>query len=348
MDEGIDGGVERHVGGPSLGRRSLIKKAAAGGALTWVAPTLVASPAQAQGSSGMGPTTTTPPPAPVLWAAAGSNNGSQTRIQTSTDAITWTDRSIASITDADDLLWDGTRFIGPQGGRILSSSDGVSWSESAIVLTGGGGNSIAYNGSTYVIVGVNGSTLGGSWSSSNGSTWTQRLVNLPAGSLMGVASDNSGFVAVGFGGQVWTSGNGTSWTQQTSATAGILRGVVWAGSQWVAVGSGGTLVTSPDGVSWTSRSSSTSGDLHDVGWNGSRIVAVGDEVTTSTDGVNWSTVPVPGSGGNALRAVAYSFLGGYFTAVGGDAITARSFDGLTWVVTSTTLSVGLNTVAVDG
>lgn len=130
-----------------------------------------------------------------------------------------------------------------------------------------------------------------------------------------------------------------SQSQSGAFSAGVARtsgfGVVtinascYGNGLYVVVGGGGKISTSPDGVNWTSQSSGVSVTLYGACYANSLFVAVGASgtVLTSPDGVTW-TARTSGFGSTDIRGVCYG--NGLFVAVGMGAALATSPDGITW------------------
>jgi hypothetical protein len=227
------------------------------------------------------------------------------------------------------VVWSGSQFVAVgDGGTILTSSDGATWSRqsSGTTKTLEG---IAWSGTQYAVVGDSGTVL----TSPDGTAWTMHSLNVD-NLFYGIAWSGSAFVAVGFTGNILTSPDGITWTPRVSGTQDVLQGVTWSGSQFVAVGRAGAILTSPDGVTWTSRGNG--GGLYGVTWSGTQFVAVGynevpccsDVILTSPDGTTWT----PQSSSAALpMAVVWS--GSQYLAVGGSGVFATiqsSPDGVNW------------------
>ncbi len=172
---------------------------------------------------------------------------------------------------------NGRFFIGTNNGTFLTSTDGVTWTETAQTCGGSylnnsyAGNTpqVLWDGAKYQIyIGAQYSWVTPmSCSSTDGVIWTgTNLTFSPAAT--GVISnsftpakvvwDGSKFTTFGRG-NVWTSLNGIDWTMggaQPAANAGLID-LIWTGSQFVAVGYDGnfvnqsTIFTSANGSTWT-------------------------------------------------------------------------------------------------
>lgn len=209
----------------------------------------------------------------VVWSTnlgifvAVANSGTN-RVMTSLNGITWTGRSVPSST------WRGVEWspglnifaavgsTGPASQRVMTSSDGTSWSF-ATASSGNGWKALAWSPglNLFAAVSTNGtgdrvmtSTDGTSWTSrtsAEDNTWND-IAWSPAGSGIFVAVASSGT------NRVMTSTNGTSWTTR-SVPANTWQSVVWSPVLvlFIAVASfdagAGEVMTSPDGITWTSQ-----------------------------------------------------------------------------------------------
>ena len=208
-------------------------------------------------------------------------------IFTSADGIDWTNS-----------IWEGTlwplygavygtyangEFVAVgQGGNILSSADGATWTEFGV-----GAyprlQAVAHGGGQFVAVGTYGAIL----TSPDGATWTSHDLGSDA-ALFGVAYGNGQFVAVGAGGVVLTSPDGVTWTSRDSGLGstplGVLYGVGYANGEFVAVGFGQSdapacipmIATSGDGgATWTTRDPGPAYAPSAIAYGNGRFVVVG-------------------------------------------------------------------------
>jgi hypothetical protein len=207
-------------------------------------------------------------------------------ISTSPDGIVWTGRTL-SFWNLVSLLWTGSRLVAAplSGGKLLTSLDGVAWTESFPV----GDLSpkrLAKAGNEYFMLGEDGLLQ----TSQDGLTWVSKNGGVRK-SLSSVVWTGTQAVIVGDSGLILTSADGIQWTSRTSGTNKPLNAVTWNGLLLVAVGAGGTLLTSPDGLTWTMRPTGTTNNL--VGVAASKtgaLMAVGDggNVLFSSNGEAWS------------------------------------------------------------
>jgi Pectate lyase superfamily protein len=169
-------------------------------------------------------------------------------------------------------------------GSVLTSADGVSWSNTASGVTN---NllSITYGNSKFVAVGGNGTVI----YSSNATTW-QSSGAVAYTTINDVVFGNGIFVLVTLQGSIFTSPDGITWTQRASGVTTSLNSITFNGSTFVAVGMSGTVAYSADGIAWSNTTVSQY-DLSTVRYLNSVFVAVGSnsKIYTSADGISWNS-----------------------------------------------------------
>jgi hypothetical protein len=241
------------------------------------------------------------------------------------DGVKWindTDATDTSIT-LDELT--DVVISSPAQGQILKY-DGVKWmndtdatiSDSFVVATGTGTNSLAYSYDGLIWRGVTNST----------SIFTTAYKVAWNGSIWLAAGTGTFSLAYSLDGINWTGVPGSTNTLTT------CYDIAWNGSSWVAVGTGlySTIASSPDGFYWLGRGKelfSTQGN--GVAWNGSIWVAVGSGGNTvgySYNGSNWlpAVTSIFTTAGNS---VAWNRTRWVAVGSGGTTI-AYSADGRTW------------------
>lgn len=223
------------------------------------------------------------------------------------------------------------------GGRILRSADGISWSicDSGTTqpLTG-----VVYGSNAFVVVGT--SII---LTSDNGITWTNQIGN--AYTLKGVGYGNETYVTFGRGSpagpssdRIGTSMDGITWSWR-NLSANHLRGICFVEGRFAAVGGQGVTQNdyfynrayySVDGLAWVSENIflAPSVDMNAVSFGGGLLVAVGYE------GLIYRSIPHSGwmnqisHSTNALWGVTYDL--GTFVVVGSRGETLTSSDGSSW------------------
>lgn len=223
------------------------------------------------------------------------------------------------------VFGNGKWVLAGSSNVYTSSDNGLTWSTVAVGAVQF--NSVAWDGTTFVMVGDTGNV----YTSTDAIAWTSRTSGVAA-NLNGVAWSGLEFVAVGAGsGTMITSSDGITWVDNTatSGTTNTLNSVTHDGLLFIAVGAAGTIITTSDGITGTARTSGTANALNDIAKGELLLNAVGDAGTIifSYDGVTWTTAT---SGtANALQAIASN--GDVFKAVGSNALIESS-DGLAWTV----------------
>jgi len=193
------------------------------------------------------------------------------KIIRSTDLEVWTDvytftngynNTINSVSYVDVAFFTGFIAVGKtvipggsgQYGIILTSIDGVVWTQSAFTLADYGLNSVAANSDYIVAVGENGSII----SSTNASNWVQEVSGTTE-TLNNIVWGYDKFVVVGgntTGTIITAPSTPTTWTLQTSGTTELLNDVVYnsLGDEYIVVGENNTILQSSDAITWVNQS----------------------------------------------------------------------------------------------
>ena len=341
----------------------------------------------------------------ALWTGAqfiavnnAVNSNTMLSTDTSPDYVNWTTASQASgpITNLYDAVYINNQYMilgntlggynnEPGDDVVLTSPDGLSWTQTVIDTNNSGMRGIAWSGSEYVVVGSSIAT------SSDGKTWSEPG-NLGY-TLNDVSYGNSEFVAVGNklsgpSGVIQTSTDGKTWVTRTSPTPDYIEGVVWdstamlfvavtsgmdcaVGSATGCSGDGIFIITSPDGVNWTSASvtapTGTILELDRVRVINGVIYAVGANyaatnnnptsgqpnngvIVTSSDGVTWTVnTPTALGGQSAQQLTDIAWNGNEFFATG--SYIAASTDASTWTADPGLLpatQTSLNSITSNG
>lgn len=272
---------------------------------------------------------------------------------------TWTTRASPSSYVLSALTYGSGKFVAVGMGKtVMSSADGISWSTvTAPSNDYFGGNAVASDGSTFVMVGdtLNAATKAPLIATStDGSSWTVR--NWTHGyeaSLSDVAIGGGRITAVGLSGTLISSTDGGSvWTDEaagsTSLTSTRFRGVATNGTVRVALGSdsgqsSGRIFVN-NGSGWTAAATTVTDFCpRRVVWNGSLFLAVGGSacglgapvVMSSADGSTWTRTPLPTTAApadHALAAVIWDGSRFYATGdnLGNKRVIVSSADGLNW------------------
>ena len=230
---------------------------------------------------------------------------------------------------------DGNFIAVGVGGSILTSPDGIIWTErrrgDTLSLSGA-----AYGNNMFLVADYYAYFM----TSPDGISWTEPLSPyhlVGSAFIRAVTYGNGIFIAVGYHstyGIVLKSTDGINWTPgnsdtQHSLTVPKLDAAAYGNGQFVAVGESGTVLTSPDGTTWTERNSGTTRDLNGVTYGNGTFVVVGSPgiIITSSDGINWI---VQGSG-TPYDLTGITSGNGISVAVGHRGTILTSSDGANWI-----------------
>lgn len=231
----------------------------------------------------------------------------------------------------------GLFVVGSQGGEIMTSPDGVTWTSRATGL-GVICSMIFANGAFLVLTSTTIAT------SPDGITWTTHgAIPITQPTALTYHPIAGLYVAGTLGGQVYTSPNGLAWTLRTSPSASLLAGAAYGLGLVAMVGLGGIVFTSQDCVTWTTRATNvvlSTDQLYAITFSGDRFVACGAGVfLMSLDGITWTRI----AESVVAQTVVYS-AGVFISSSGFDLWTSR--DGLDWTQTASALtSVPLSSAA---
>ncbi|WP_411345859.1 cadherin-like beta sandwich domain-containing protein [Paenibacillus sp. WLX1005] len=226
-----------------------------------------------------------------MWVGAAASG----KVVTSTDASTWTERTVdSSFTDTFlNITYGGGKWVvvGSQS-RVYTSTDAITWTRSTITTSSViNFSGVVYANSTYVIA----ANEGNIYYSSDATTWTN--VKPATEDLLGIAYGNSLFVAVGNNGVAYTSPDAATWTSRGPIASGNnLYAVRYLNGSFYAT-SDGLIATSTNGTSWTTQSISASSGvpLYDISYSNSKYVIVGGAVSSSglilvsSNATSWTT-----------------------------------------------------------
>jgi hypothetical protein len=260
--------------------------------------------------------------------------GTSGTIVTSSDGINWTAQKLAASDDLNQIVFGNGIFITTDSANILSSSDGITWSNKPLDF--GLGKISAVN-NVFIAFGSGPPVNTGagryfSYRSTDGLNWNGRYYgSVPlhdvGRTLVGAAYGNNRFVSTGS--TTLTSPDGITWTIVPLADEIFNpRGVVYENGMFIIFGDKESLLTSPDGYFWTKRNLGAPAPINGVSYGNGIFVAVGDNgaVLTSSDGSIWTNRNSGTS--NCLRGVTYGK--SMFVAVGDLGVILTSTDGITW------------------
>jgi uncharacterized repeat protein (TIGR02543 family) len=258
----------------------------------------------------------------------------------------WTQSTFPNSKTAFSILYANNLFVAAPWDQsatyLLTSTDGITWTERSIPVAGGW-ESMAYGNGIYVAVGdVGGGSAQNKYIySSDGVTWSASNT-VSSGAARDVAFGNGIFVATQGGGCsgtcIRTSTDGVTWTQRSTPVSGNFRSVVHTGSAFYAVSNASTAITSTDGISWTSTSAIGS-SVEELAFGNSKFVTVSTSgvIRSSTDFSSWSQ----GSGYSASKNWQHVFYANdKFVAIEVDGTINVSSDGNSWRSVTSNLASG--------
>ncbi len=182
-------------------------------------------------------------------------------IHTSVDGSTWVAQTSGTTEDLKDVLFNkwavGERgvpeYIAVGGnGKILTSNNPTGTWYSKTTPTTEDLFAVAYDGTTYVVVGDNGTVI----TSQNTNTWVSQTTGTTENLNDIIYNDDyDTFYAVGDAGLIVKStDSGVTWTAQESGVTDMLLGISWTEGRMVITGANGSIITSDDGgLTWESN-----------------------------------------------------------------------------------------------
>ncbi len=232
--------------------------------------------------------------------------GSYTYYYTSTDGITWTQRTWPNMPTNSgpyDMIWDGSKFLAPMwyDASIYTSADGVNWTRNTLNNTY---LNIAYGNGKYVMCAAGGKIA----YSTNGTSWTETTISWPDAQGMTVSFGDGVFVLTSTETTAAAySTDGISWTRTTLPGIGrfwhtlkVSAGDTPPTGKILVAGFGSLIIESSDsGVTWSTFHAPSTYNGGSVTYsNGVFMGAPGtssDYVYLSNDGINWSRQTLPSS-----------------------------------------------------
>lgn len=281
----------------------------------------------------------------------------------------WISRSAGTSYLLNATSFGGNTFVAVgEGGTIVHSSDGASWSPAVApgftqgqVLTL---MSLTYAGTQFIATGTlsapNPSNPSGAWiseayviSSANGVNWTRQAVGsaaVPTSGFNDLFGDANLITGVTEGAVSVSTDGGASWTSQAlpaQVILGKINGIAASATTRVLVANNG-IAYSTDATTWQAVALPAGFVPQEIAWNGQVFVAVGGSIlnamalpvaATSFDGQNWTVQAMPSEIATSqfmLEDVTWD--GSRFIAVGspyalvGRRLALTSPDGVSWTV----------------
>ncbi|MFP4979237.1 hypothetical protein ACE6ED_27820, partial [Paenibacillus sp. CN-4] len=244
----------------------------------------------------------------------------------SPDFYHWEPVELNGVRELSDVIYTGTRFMALGRNAILTSPDGLSWSEvPGLPANSGLFTDVAMDGSTLVAVSDAGLIV---TSADGGLNWEQRLqtADKPFGRVI---FGGGKFVAVNSN-EIYASVNGLSWTKVSPEVHPdtLFTDLVFANGKYYVYGSyytsldeepwelyGPVNLASTDGVSWSPLTlSPVDQPITSVSYGpGGFLALTGAGAVSSEDGVNWIPENLP-EGANLAKI---TLINNKFHLVGG-------------------------------
>jgi prepilin-type N-terminal cleavage/methylation domain-containing protein len=263
-----------------------------------------------------------------IFVAAGSDS-----IKTSTDAITWTTRTVIS-NSWQDVKFDNNQFVAVAnpaytnatlGTWVATSPNGIDWTTRNLAYDLPWQSVAAGNGKVVALAN-RGADNTVKISSDNGDTWTQ-LTGVPVGTWKKLVYGNGMFVAYGSTAtnNVMYSSNGTNWTAITLGS-GSGRDIAYLNNKFMAYGDD-KVWFSTDGINWTGGNAISGGsNTNSFAYGKGMYVNVySNSSATSSDGINWTRYNQTNSFSNVVFA-----RNKFFATLGSDIYSSN--DGITWTL----------------
>lgn len=273
----------------------------------------------------------------------------------------WTSRASPSGYVLNGLGYGGGTFVAVgMGNTIMTSTDGLSWTNRLAAATGldnqwFSGNAVIHDGTRFIMVGdKTGSNPALIATSTDGASWTRRTWSSATTEyqLTDVAAANGRITVVGANGVIATSTDGgANWQEETQSVASAFHGVTANGTTRVAVGRDSGyygVIMYNSGSGWTMATGITDFYPQDVVWTGEQFVAVGGVsssgnsnpvVMTSPNGTSWTRYPLSAteaSTGKPLQEVTWDATASKLYATGYDATSSHiiisSSNGSSWTL----------------
>ena len=220
-----------------------------------------------------------------------------------------------TLTSMNTVKWNGSYWLAGGSGdpsqdpTLLTSPDGITWSDALANIELTSYNDLSWNGYQWVVVGSNPNSSNILYTDATGA-WNNGINPF---SIQGNAVTTNGrtWVAVGEG-TITTkySYDGMNWQDVVGPQLSTANTVVWNGNQFLAGGSNGNnsnLIYSYDGINWsyvpvlTDPNTYIVEEVTSLLWDGTLWSAAGINDNTNTgvhmisyDSMNWSTIKLSG------------------------------------------------------
>jgi len=192
-----------------------------------------------------------------LFIAAGSG-----ALLQSTDGVSWRRLNVPgplSQGAVQDILFAQGIFVAAGDlGRLMTSEDGLQWTQRYSGMAATGFTGVAFGGGSFIAVtdmGIGGSLI---YRSEDGLQWTA-VGSGGMGSFRAVTYGDGVFVAAGDAGLLMSSTNGTTWRMVPNVNSTLFfRALAFGNHHFVAAAArAGALLVSDNGIDWNASGAST-------------------------------------------------------------------------------------------
>ena len=245
-----------------------------------------------------------------------------------TTTHSWTSVPINSTYVWEDIAYGNNRFVAV-GGQISTSTDGITWEE-PVIITDRFFYSVCYGNGRFIAVGRDGYIT----YSTDGKNWATPFT-VGSTHWQSVCYGNGKYVAMGINfcstsvdGKTWTTPSKVI-TDGTETEYDVYYDIIYANNKFMAVSYNAKVTTSIDGINWsTPISIDPKYTRLGIAYGNGRYVAVGGQISTSTDGITWEEPIQILDPTIVLQSIVYG--DNKFIAVGHDGYIVTSTNGINW------------------
>lgn len=182
---------------------------------------------------------------------------------------TWIRSNTTVFTEINDVVWNGSLWVGVGGSVIATSANGIQWTARENVTRFSSLKTVAWSDKTHKFIcgGVNISGINAA-SSIDGIHW--KYLSIPLTSVEKIACNGDIWVAIGTPisgtNSVAYSLDGVVWNAVTQTPFFLAKNIIWSGDKWFASGTDSSfnLATSIDGISWSLQTVPAVGNIRAI------------------------------------------------------------------------------------
>jgi hypothetical protein len=289
----------------------------------------------------------------VYVACSLEQDAGQPAITTSTDAITWTQRTVpfdaplyalsynAALTNGKYVAVGGVTA----GPRIYTSTDAITWTNRT--APGGQINRCIAAAPALTNKYAIGAEVGILVTSTDGVTWTSRTSGT-ADNIISITFGASRYAYLTNTSNVGRSTDGITWSVQPLPTTTSYASITFAEGQFRVVASNGSIVSSTDAITWTPGNNVITNIYRAVNYNSSANLFVVGGITpdnnfvlTSTNGSTWTSRAF----GATFSVEAITNSGSLYIIAGSGGNIRTSTDTITWTARTSGVATNITNLA---